>query len=107
MVESYMDNPRSIILMVVSADQQLANQVVTNLATEADPKRDRTIGLPTKPDTLDGQDKPTLTREFLDRALNKVHLSQKGWYVVRNRSHNEQGMSFEDPDAHEAERGSY
>ncbi|KAK2589438.1 hypothetical protein QQS21_012884 [Conoideocrella luteorostrata] len=54
MVFSYMRRPRSIILAVVSAKSDFTLQQVTRPARQFDPQGDRTLGLITKPDTLDG-----------------------------------------------------
>lgn len=51
-VRSYMTEPRSIILAVISAKNDFANQVVLRLARETDPTGIRTLGVITKPDTL-------------------------------------------------------
>ncbi|KAL2255616.1 hypothetical protein VTK26DRAFT_3003 [Humicola hyalothermophila] len=51
-VRSYMEQPRCIILAVISAKNDFANQVVLDLAQEADPSGNRTLGVITKPDTL-------------------------------------------------------
>ena len=52
-VRDYMKKRRSIILAVVSAKSDFALQEVTVLARELDRKGTRTLGLITKPDTLD------------------------------------------------------
>jgi hypothetical protein len=52
MVQMYMANRRSIILAVVSAKNDYANQIVTKLAKDVDYKGHHTLGLITKPDTL-------------------------------------------------------
>ena len=52
LVRTYMASTRSIILAVVSAKNDYANQIVTTLAREVDPKGLRTLGIITKPDTL-------------------------------------------------------
>lgn len=51
-VQSYMKESRSIILAVVSAKNNYANQIVLKLARAADKKGNRTLGVITKPDTL-------------------------------------------------------
>ncbi|KAH7176009.1 P-loop containing nucleoside triphosphate hydrolase protein [Dactylonectria macrodidyma] len=53
MVERCMARPRSIILTVVSAKYEYVLQEVTLMAKRADPEGLRTMGLITKPDTLD------------------------------------------------------
>ncbi|QSZ34230.1 hypothetical protein DSL72_005820 [Monilinia vaccinii-corymbosi] len=45
LVKSYMDSPRSIILAVVSAKNDVANQIVLKLAHAADKNGDRTLGV--------------------------------------------------------------
>ncbi|PQE23325.1 dynamin family protein [Rutstroemia sp. NJR-2017a BBW] len=47
-----MKEPRSIILAVISAKNDYANQIVLKLARTADKKGTRTLGVITKPDTL-------------------------------------------------------
>lgn len=47
-----MQEPRSIILAVVSAKNDFANQIVLKLAREADSSRRRILRIITKPDTL-------------------------------------------------------
>jgi len=47
-----MKEPRSIILAVVSAKNDYANQIVLKLARATDKKGNRTLGVITKPDTL-------------------------------------------------------
>ncbi|KAL8910881.1 MAG: hypothetical protein Q9171_003880 [Xanthocarpia ochracea] len=52
LVRSYMANTRSIILAVVSAENNPANQIVTKLARDVDPTGVRILGIITKSDTL-------------------------------------------------------
>ena len=47
-----MANNQSIILVVVSAKNVYANQTVTKLARDVDPKGVRTLGIITKPERL-------------------------------------------------------
>ncbi|KAI9658658.1 MAG: hypothetical protein M1821_002218 [Bathelium mastoideum] len=85
MVRSYMKRPRSIILAVVSAKSDFALQEVTELARELDPKGMRTLGLITKPDTLDaGSDSEA---SYLRLAQNKDVAFRLGWHVLKNRNY--------------------
>jgi hypothetical protein len=52
LVQRYMTSSRSIILAVVSAKNDYANQIVLKIALEADLRSQRTLGIITKPDTL-------------------------------------------------------
>ena len=49
LVQSYMKKSRSIILAVISAKNDYANQIVTTYAREFDPEGERTLGIITKP----------------------------------------------------------
>lgn len=51
-VQAYMKEPRSIILAVVSAKNDFANQIVLKFAYAADKKGNQTLGVITKPNTL-------------------------------------------------------
>jgi len=94
-VRSYMKRPRSIILAVVSAKSDFALQEVTELARELDPTGTRTLGLITKPDTLDtGSDSEA---SYLKLAQNKDVVFRLGWHVLKNRN-------YEMRDASSAER---
>ena len=83
LVRSYMANPRSIILAVVSAKNDYANQIVTTFAREVDPKGLRTLGIINKPDTLHiGSESEAA---YLDLARNEDVQFRLGWHVLRNR----------------------
>ncbi|AEO66496.1 uncharacterized protein THITE_54974 [Thermothielavioides terrestris NRRL 8126] len=85
LVLSYMKNPRTIILAVVSAKSDFALQQITRHAREQDPNGTRTLGLITKPDTLDeGSDSE---RFYIELAQNKDTLkpTQLGVAALRVR----------------------
>ncbi|KAF2442045.1 dynamin family protein [Karstenula rhodostoma CBS 690.94] len=85
LVLSYMRSPRSIILAVVSAKNDFNNQAITKYSREIDPNRLRTLGLITKPDTLDkGSDSE---RFYVELAQNKEVDFRLGWHVLRNRDY--------------------
>jgi Dynamin central region/Dynamin family len=93
LVESYIKNPRSIIMAVISAKNDKENQIVITFAETYDPNGDRTIGVITKPDTLP-VNSPS-EEQYYTLAQNKdaaTHFAL-GWAVVRNRSFEEQGSS--------------
>ena len=98
---SYMKQPNSIILTVVAADQQLANQAVLDLAKEQDPRRERTIGVITKPDIPPPGSHNQTGAITLAKNLEPVHHLKLGWYVLRNRSEG-QDSSFEERNLQEA-----
>jgi hypothetical protein len=96
MVRSYMERPRSIILAVVSAKVDFALQEVTELARELDPNGTRTLGLITKPDTLDaGSDSEA---SYLRTAQNKDMVFRLGWHVLGNRNYDMRDASSSERD---------
>lgn len=100
LVTSYMEKPRSIILAVVSAKSDFALQQVTERARKLDPKGHRTLGLITKPDTLDvGSDSEQF---FVDLAQNKDVNLRLGWHVLRNRDFGMRDSSTAERDRVEA-----
>lgn len=99
LVQSYMANARSIILAVVSAKNDYANQVVTKLARNVDPNGKRTLGIITKPDTLHVGSESE--KDFLHLAMNKDVTFRLGWHVLRNRGYDDRDCSAEERDATE------
>lgn len=86
MVRSYVQRPRSIILAVVSAKSDFALQEITEMARELDPSGVRTLGLITKPDTLDaGSDSEAA---YIKLAQNQDVAFRLGWHVLKNRDYN-------------------
>ncbi|KAI4654177.1 uncharacterized protein J4E78_007222 [Alternaria triticimaculans] len=100
LVLSYMMNPRSIILAVVSAKNDFNNQSITKYSRDIDPAGERTLGLITKPDTLDkGSD---MERFYLDLAQNKDVKFRLGWHVLRNRDYASRDATTKERDTAEA-----
>ncbi|KAK6221069.1 hypothetical protein LQW54_001642 [Pestalotiopsis sp. IQ-011] len=96
LVRSYMVKSLSIILAVVSAKSDFALQEVTQMARKIDPHGLRTIGLITKPDTLDvGSD---TERSYLELAQNRDVHFRLGWHVLRNRDYKSRDASNEERD---------
>jgi hypothetical protein len=81
-VKSYMKEPRSIILAVVSAKNDYANQIVLKLARTADRTGTRTLGVITKPDTLiPGSDSEAM---YISLAKNLDVEFRLGWHILKN-----------------------
>lgn len=91
MVEKYMARPRSIILAVMSAKNEYVLQEVTSMAKHADPEGLRTMGLITKPDTLDvGSD----SEGFWVRLAQNTEVELRlGWHIMRNRNFEQRGST--------------
>ena len=96
LVGSYISRPRSIILAVVSAKNDLNNQAVLNFARKHDPDGTRTLGIITKPDTL-SKNSPS-EQAYLKLARNADVKFALGWHVLRNRKWEEQDSTAAERD---------
>jgi GTP-binding protein EngB required for normal cell division len=81
-VQAYMKEPRSIILAVVSAKNDYANQIVLKLARAADKRGNRTLGVITKPDTLIANSESEAM--YVSLARNQDVEFRLGWHVLKN-----------------------
>ncbi|KAK0763569.1 hypothetical protein N5P37_002946 [Trichoderma harzianum] len=100
MVEDYMKQKNSIILMVVSADLSLSKHAILDMALKHDTARERTIGVITKVDLCPGSN---LEDEYLRlaRGQEPSHQLRLGWHVLRNRGPKEAELDFDQRDAEE------
>jgi GTPase SAR1 family protein len=89
LIESYMRKPNSIILAIICANNQLANQVVMQEAAKHDPSKTRTLGVITKPDLL--HPGSSSEQEYLQivQGRDAVHKLGLGWHVLRNLADHE------------------
>jgi GTPase SAR1 family protein len=93
LVQGYMKSSRSIILAVVSAKNDYANQIVLKMALEADPHGSRTLGIITKPDTLPAGSESEA--DFVSLAKNEDVSFDLGWHVLKNRDYDSRHCSLE------------
>lgn len=93
MARNYMQNSRSIILAVVSAKNDYANQIVLKMAREFDPTGLRTMGVITKPDDLPVGSESELA--YINLARNEDICFRLGWHVLRNRDYESRDSSKE------------
>ena len=80
MVQAHMTNRRSIMLTVIPANVDIATQEILEMASDADPDGDRTLGVLTKPDFVD---KGAESR-VIDLIAGRSHAMKLGWHLVRN-----------------------
>ncbi|KAI4095376.1 MAG: hypothetical protein LQ344_001674 [Seirophora lacunosa] len=99
MVQQYMENPRSVILAVISANVDIANQEILDMAERCDPDGQRTLGVLTKPDLIDRGAEGSV----LDLLLGTAHKLNLGWSMVKNPG--QEDLNREDEiDRHSVER---
>lgn len=80
MASRYCADPRTIILCVIPANQDMTNSVGLQLARKLDPKGERTLGVLTK---IDIMDEGTNARDML---MGKVIPLKLGYVGVKGRS---------------------
>ncbi|EXJ71691.1 uncharacterized protein A1O5_05499 [Cladophialophora psammophila CBS 110553] len=101
LVTDYMAKERSIILAVVSAQNNYNNQIVTEYAKLRDPLGVRTLGIITKPDTLDpGSSMQKFYQELVQKDDGNFKL---GWHMLRNRGYSDRDSSTAERDLVEDE----
>lgn len=97
--ESYICQPRTICLAVISATNDYTNQPILNKVRQFDPKGERTLGIITKPDRLPpGSD---TENAFLRLAKNEDIFFTLGWHVLKNRSFEEAQLSIQERNSSE------
>lgn len=100
LVTRYLNSSRSIILAIVSAKYDINNQVILRLAREVDPDGKRTLGIITKPDTIDNDDDLSA---FIKVARNENVKFVLGWHVVKNLASGSEDTQEENRDEQETE----
>jgi hypothetical protein len=83
LVRSYMRNRSRVVLAVVYAKNDYANQIILKQAREVDLKWLRTLGLIIKPDALPRGSQSEV--DYIDSASNDNIHFRLGWPVMKNR----------------------
>ncbi|KFH42507.1 Interferon-induced GTP-binding protein Mx-like protein [Hapsidospora chrysogenum ATCC 11550] len=86
MVTAYLQSSRTIILAVLQASNDMANQPIIKLARKHDPQGQRTVGIITKPDLINqgAESKIALVAKNQDTIRLKL-----GFFLVKNPSPSE------------------
>ncbi|MCJ1386401.1 hypothetical protein MMC17_009527 [Xylographa soralifera] len=98
LVHTYIKNSRSVMLTVAPANVDITTQEILDMAEEADPEGQRTLGVLTKPDLVDKGAEKAVT----DLIDGKRHQLSLGWCLVRNPG--QQESSDPSTDRHSLER---
>ncbi|KAG5183739.1 P-loop containing nucleoside triphosphate hydrolase protein [Tribonema minus] len=99
LLRSYMKQPRTIMLVLVPSNQDVATVGGLELAAEHDPEGVRTMGVLTKPDLIN----PGAEREAVAVLLNETKPLKLGYVMVKNRSHRDIANDMSLANAHAAE----
>jgi len=92
LVDDYIKQKRTIIMAVVSAKNDYANQIILKKCRDVDPKGHRTIGIITKPDFLEPDSENELS--WIELAQNRDIFLDLGWHMLKNRTEKEITHSF-------------
>ncbi|KAJ4194581.1 hypothetical protein NW759_016514 [Fusarium solani] len=94
MVASYLQNSRTIVLSVLQASNDIANQGIIKLARQFDPDGGRTVGIITKPDLINEGTESKIAR--VAKNLDNIKL-KLGFFLLKNPSPSEleQGLDMD------------
>lgn len=81
LVDSYLSNPRTIILAVVQASNDIANQAIIQKSRQFDRAGERTVGIITKPDLINVGTEKRISQLAKNEDTTKLNL---GFYLVKN-----------------------
>ncbi len=87
LVKEYISNERTIILAVISAKNDYANQIILEHCRDTDPAGNRTLGIIIKPGFLKRDSENE--QNWINLALNTDVKFERGWHFLKNRSDEE------------------
>jgi GTPase SAR1 family protein len=81
LVEKYISNPRTIILAVIQASNDIANQAIIKRARRVDRQGERTVGIITKPDLINEGTEKRIALLAKNQDTTKLKL---GFFILKN-----------------------
>ncbi|KAH8804419.1 interferon-induced GTP-binding protein Mx2 [Xylogone sp. PMI_703] len=101
LVDSYAENPRTIILAVVQAGNDIANQPIIQKSKRFDKEGQRTIGIITKPDLINIGTEKRIALLAKNQDTTKLKL---GFFLIKNPTPTEiaEGITSEQRQRNEA-----
>jgi GTP-binding protein EngB required for normal cell division len=85
LVKDYTMSEKSIILAVISCKDEIENQAIFHMARQVDPLGVRTVGILTKPDTIE----PGAHKQWAEVLLGNQYFLKAGYYMVKCMSRSE------------------
>ena len=101
LVDSYVENSRTIILAVVQANNDIANQGIIQKSKKHDRRGERTIGIITKPDLLNTGTEGRIAALARNQDTTRLKL---GFFLLKNPSPSELAAGYAYPDREKFER---
>jgi hypothetical protein len=83
LVDTYLESSRTIILAVVQANNDIANQGIIQRAQKFDQAGERTVGIITKPDLINRRTEGRIARLAQNKDTTKLKL---GYFLLKNPS---------------------
>ncbi|MCJ1232038.1 hypothetical protein MMC12_008719, partial [Toensbergia leucococca] len=83
LIDSYLESPRTIILAVVQANNDIANQGIIQRARRFDKAGERTVGIITKPDLINAGTEGRIALLAKNQDTTKLKL---GYFLLKNPS---------------------
>ena len=83
LASSYIKNPKTLILAVMAARDDLETDMALELIKQYEPNGDRTIGIITK---IDLMNKGSDVSQYLDNRISKDLQLKYGYFAIKNRS---------------------
>ena len=83
MVDTYISKPRTIILAVVQASNDIANQSIIKKSKDVDRAGQRTVGIITKPDLINKGTESRIATLAKNQDTTKLQL---GFFLLKNPS---------------------
>ncbi|KAG9296191.1 hypothetical protein G9A89_014783 [Geosiphon pyriformis] len=100
LIQKYIQNEKSIIIATISCKDEIDNQAIVTLAKKVDEKGVRTLGVLTKPDTIESGTHGA----WLKIMRGEKHKLSLGYYVVKNPSQEDLMKHITFPKARKAEK---
>ncbi|KAJ3086674.1 hypothetical protein HK102_012735, partial [Quaeritorhiza haematococci] len=99
LVRDYIFKERTIVVATVTCKDDIENQAVIQLAQEVDPEGRRTLGVLTKPDTIE----PGSHERWLNILLGSHYKLKLGYWIVKNPSKTDREKNITNEKAREME----
>ena len=100
LVDNYVSDPRTIILAVVQAGNDIANQPIVQKSRKVDPAGERTVGIITKPDLINETSEKRIALLAANKDTTKLKL---GFFLVKNPTPNDLAKGISPEERHKNE----
>jgi GTP-binding protein EngB required for normal cell division len=93
LVQTYMENSRTIILAILPSNVDIATQEILTMAEKSDSDGIRTMGVLTKPDLVTEDASRDIVKDLI---LDRGKRLRLGYFIVKNRGADDQTSTLDD-----------